>query len=125
MTRTSEPTHPLVSLIAAIAILPSVGCEVLDLADFPCPTGGTTLTYQNFGQGFFSANCDHCHSAQSGNREGAPDAYAFDSLAQILEHTERIFARSAGPNDSMPIGPDDPPREERDKLAEWLACGAP
>lgn len=107
------------------AILPSTGCEVLEIEDFPCPTSGTKLTYQNFGQGFFITHCNRCHSAESGDREGAPDGYSFDSLAQIQKHKTRIFARSAGPNASMPIGPDDPPREERDKLAEWLACGAP
>ena len=49
----------------------------------------------------------------------------FSTRAQIFEHKERIFERSAGNNDSMPPGPDDPPIEERDKLAEWLVCGAP
>lgn len=111
-------------LLIALA-LPAAGCEVLEIEDFPCPPAGTKLTYQNFGQGFFSANCDRCHSAEVGDREGAPEGYSFDSLAQIRKHKARIFARSAGPNDSMPIGPDDPPREERDKLAEWLSCGAP
>jgi len=49
----------------------------------------------------------------------------FDTVAEIREHRESIFAQAAGPNDAMPIGPDDPPRAERDKLATWLACGAP
>jgi hypothetical protein len=43
----------------------------------------------------------------------------------VVRHRERIYIRAAGSNDSMPPGPDDPPRAERDKLAEWLACGAP
>jgi hypothetical protein len=110
--------------IAALA-LPSAGCQVLEIEDFPCPPDGTELTYQNFGQGFFIANCNRCHSAEVGDRQGAPEGYAFESLDQVRKHKARIFARAAGPNDSMPIGPDDPPREERDKLAEWLACGAP
>ena len=38
---------------------------------------------------------------------------------------ERIFLRSAADNTTMPPGPDDPPIEERAKLAEWIACGAP
>jgi hypothetical protein len=38
---------------------------------------------------------------------------------------DRIFARAAGDNTSMPPGPDDPPEAERAMLAEWLACGAP
>lgn len=113
------------ALALAALLAASAGCEVAEIADYPCPTGGTQLTFQNFGKGFFNAYCNSCHSAESGDREGAPDGYSFDTPEQVRKHKERIFARSAGPNDSMPIGPDDPPREQRDKLAEWLACGAP
>jgi len=112
------------TLAAALALAAS-GCTVLELADEPCPSGGTTLTYSNFGQAFFAANCDGCHAQETGDRRGAPESYAFDTVDEIRRHEERIFARAAGPNDSMPPGPDDPPREDRDKLAEWLACGAP
>lgn len=112
-------------LVLLLAIAPSAGCEVLEIDDFPCPPGGTKLTYAGFGGTFFAANCNRCHSAPSGEREGAPEGYVFDTVEQVRQHKDRIFARSAGPNASMPIGPDDPPREQRDKLAEWLACGAP
>jgi hypothetical protein len=46
-------------------------------------------------------------------------------VPQVQRHRTRIFARSAADNDSMPPGPDDPPEAEREKLADWLACGAP
>ena len=58
-------------------------------------------------------------------RHGAPESFRFDSLAQVRAHAARIFVRAAGPNTTMPTGPDDPPADERDRLAEWLACGAP
>jgi uncharacterized membrane protein len=111
-------------LAAALALVAS-GCSVLELADEPCPNGGTKLTYDNFGKPFFTANCNWCHSQETGDRRGAPENYVFDTVEEIRKHADRIFARAAGPNDSMPPGPDDPPREDRDKLAEWLACGAP
>jgi uncharacterized membrane protein len=107
------------------AVMALAGCNLEEIGDVACPTGGTKLTYENFGRAFFAGNCDSCHSAQTGDRQGAPAEFAFDTVAQVRQHKDRIFARSAGPNDSMPIGPNDPPREERDKLAEWLACGAP
>ena len=46
-------------------------------------------------------------------------------LDSVRHFADRIFDRSAGDSISMPPGPEDPSQEERDKLAEWLACGAP
>ena len=71
---------------------------------------------------FFADHCDRCHS---GAKHGAPEAFRFDTLDDVRRHADRIFIRAAGPNTSMPGGPDDPPAEERDQLAEWLSCGAP
>jgi mono/diheme cytochrome c family protein len=114
---------PLLPLVAAL--LGSPGCDFTSIDEYDCPPGGTDLTYENFGKAFFAAHCDSCHSAEIGEREGAPENYSFGGIESIRAHKERIFARSAAGNDSMPPGPDDPPREERDRLAEWLACGAP
>ena len=110
--------------IAAIAAL-TPGCGIESLDPSACQRDGTALTYETFGAGFFASYCDTCHSAEVGKRNGAPEDYVFDSRASIAAHKERIFERSAGNNDSMPPGPDDPPLAERKKLAEWLNCGAP
>ena len=111
------------TLAFAALVLASCGYQTIDEAT--CPPGGTKLTYASFGQPFFASNCNYCHSAETSLRQGAPENYVFSTRAAIAEHKDRIFARSAGSNDSMPPGPDDPPVEERDKLAEWLVCGAP
>ncbi len=87
-----------------------------------CPPEGTALTYDNFGAEFFAANCNSCHST---GKSGAPRAYRFDTRDEVVTHADRIFIRAAGPNVTMPPGPEDPPFDERDQLAEWLACGAP
>jgi mono/diheme cytochrome c family protein len=109
---------------ALIALaLASCGYQTIDEAT--CPPGGTKLTYEGFGRPFFLGKCNRCHSAETKDRQGAPENYVFNTRAEILEHKDRIFAESAGPNNSMPPGPDDPSIEERDKLAEWLVCGAP
>jgi hypothetical protein len=110
---------------AAAASALFVGCSFETIDEHPCPPGGTTLTYENFGQAFFAANCNSCHSADNGARYGAPDTYAFQTIDQIREHKDRIFVRAADANDSMPPGPDDPPLDQREKLGDWLACGAP
>ena len=93
--------------------------------DYPCPKEGTKLTYAQFGQGFLAQNCQTCHGQSSDERKGAPSGYDFGTVESVRSHKDRIFARAAADNVSMPPGPDDPPAAERAKLAEWLACGAP
>ena len=89
-----------------------------------CPSDGSVLTYETFGEDFMTGWCQSCHGSSSGDRRGAPGEYIFDTVEQIRRHKERIYVRSAGSNTSMPPGPDDPSLDEREKLAEWLACGA-
>jgi hypothetical protein len=110
---------------AAVFAILVAGClpdDPMELADLPCPTTGTTLTYASFGHGFMADHCNTCHAT---SRAGAPSSVKFGTHAEVQRHAARIFVRAAGPNVSMPPGPDDPPEIERDRLAEWLACGAP
>lgn len=104
---------PLLALVVAC----SPGTE---LSEYPCPPEGTAHTYENFGQSFFQKYCVECH--------GGPNAYssrAFVTVEAIRDQRERVFINAAADNTYMPPGPDDPTEEERDALAEWLACGAP
>lgn len=99
--------------------------EVDKLEDAECPQEGTVLTYESFGEAFMSEYCQDCHASDADNRQGAPREMVFDTRDDVLEHRERIYERAALGNTSMPPGPDDPGAEEREMLAEWLACGAP
>ncbi len=112
------------SLLAISVALAACGPEE-DFKNAKCPPGGTTLTYESFGQGFLARRCQTCHGRDVEERHGAPDKYAFDSPEEVKKWIDRIYDRSAGDNTSMPPGPDDPPLSERDDLAEWLSCGAP
>lgn len=110
---------------AALLGLSLLACSpgaTLDEAE--CPPGGTTVTYAGFVAPFLDQNCQRCHAAAATDRHGAPDAYTFDTEAEVRAHAERIYARAADENDSMPPGPDDPPLEDRLALGEWLACYA-
>jgi uncharacterized membrane protein len=111
--------------LSVLAVLLAACIEWTELGDVSCPPEGTTHTWQNFGQGFFVSYCNECHSVHVDDRKGAPIAYVFDTRDQVFALRDRIFIRSAGDNTTMPPGPDDPPKEHRDMLAEWLACGAP
>ena len=106
-----------------IALLAACDTAPLALADYPCPPGGTDATYANFAASFLDAHCNSCHSAPEGHRHGAPITFRFDTLDDNHHHADRIFIRSALTNTSMPPGPTDPTPADRDRLADWLACG--
>lgn len=118
-----------ITCIGLCVFLSFVGCGNFglwtDLEEVSCPPEGTKLTYENFGKQFLADWCDSCHSVDSKSRRGAPLAYIFDTYEATHALRKRIFLRSAANNTTMPPGPDDPPKEQRDKLAEWIACGAP
>jgi len=114
-----------VSLFAVVALV-AFGCSSTfeSFEERLCPSEGSELTYESFGKGFMNSWCQSCHGSTAADRFGAPGEFIFDTVEQIRQHKERIYVRSAGSNKSMPPGPVDPSIEEREKLAEWLACGA-
>jgi uncharacterized membrane protein len=112
--------------VGAALALSAAACDpTTDIHEYPCPPEGTSLTYESFGKGFLDAYCQSCHGAAGTSRRGAPSGYDFHDRDAVKHWRERIFARAAAENTTMPPGPDDPPEHERRKLAEWLACGAP
>ena len=111
------------ALIFLLLVL--TACKETTIDDRPCPPEGTKLTYANFGRDFMNTNCQRCHGQPTSDRQGAPGDYDFGSVDDVRHYKARIFARAAADNTTMPPGPDDPPEAEREKLAEWLACGAP
>jgi uncharacterized membrane protein len=95
-----------------------------------CPPA-STLTYENFADGFMESYCRRCHSESvtGADREGAPSDHNFDDLVAIRGMADHIDEMAgSGPdstNEQMPPDGDAPTLEEREQLAEWLACGAP
>lgn len=115
-----------VALLVAPCLRALAACGLgEELGDRACPSEGTTLDYVTFGRPFLDAHCQGCHGGTGAARRGAPGGFSFATREEVRTHAARIFARAAGANTTMPPGPDDPPAEEREKLAEWLACGAP
>lgn len=95
-----------------------------------CPPT-STLTYASFGQPFMAQYCTRCHSSTLTRdaRMGAPAFHDFDTqlgIQQVADHIDE--AAGAGPaatNEGMPPSNPKPTLEERQQLAEWIACGAP
>ena len=79
------------------------------------------LTWENFGQGFLTENCQTCHASAAPDRNGAPSAVTFDDKDESLALADQILARASGDDADMPPegGVAD---EERLKLEIWLSC---
>ena len=104
---------------AALALTLALGCSKGSGAT--CPTN-STLTYDNFGRGFFLRYCDSCHGTGGRTRP------SMASLSDIRAHSSEIDQEAAagpdGVNTAMPEGSPLPTEDERRRLGEWLACGA-
>jgi hypothetical protein len=87
----------------------------------PICADAPVVTWDSWGQGFLSANCQSCHSSTTLDRHGAPDDIIFDDRDTALAVSDRILARSAGDNPTMPpsggVSEDD-----RYRLEVWLTC---
>ena len=81
-----------------------------------CASDPAALTWEDFGQTFMAEYCVRCHGS-------------YGSLTAVRNDALRIdHAAGAGPDHVNTIMPQSSPRpslEERQALAEWLACGAP
>lgn len=101
------------------------GGDWASLAERPCPDD-SFLTFENFGAMHLLNYCTGCHASglPAGERQMAPIEINFDDLDDVRAHADRIWARAADANATMPPA-GSAPDEERAWLGEWLACGAP
>lgn len=93
-------------------------------------TDCSALTYQSFGAAFFARYCLGCHNEQiSGDidRTDAPNGINFNRLDGIRAFKNRIRLRAGVQGDMPPrlLPVPRPSVEDRQKLIEWIDCGAP
>lgn len=123
IVRTTPRRSPLLLVLALGMGVGAVACgsDLGDSTGSTCPAE-STLTYDNFGKNFMQTHCLACHA------DGGSESPALSTLAEIQAHLGDVDrAAAAGPNavnTFMPEG-SSVPEEERRKLGEWLACGAP
>jgi uncharacterized membrane protein len=121
---------PLLGAFAGAALLTLVGCGEGESTGAACPTDNT-LTYQNFGQAFMGTYCLRCHNeALTGSaRNDAPNDVNFNTVEQVRAESTDIDKLSGASdsvtNTEMPPDGEMPSVEDRKKLSQWLACGAP
>lgn len=110
---------------ASTGDVPTTGGVYETFDERPCPPD-SPLTVINFGAPFMLTHCTGCHhsSLDKDERAGAPLGVDFDDLAYVRDQAAQIWARAADQNMTMPpLG--GPAQDERTRLGEWLACGAP
>jgi hypothetical protein len=76
-----------------------------------------TVTWQGWGDGFFRGYCNSCHNE---GRLGAPEGVSFQTLDDVLAHTDRIRARTLVSQDMPPAGGVSP--EDLERLDALLQC---
>ena len=96
--------------------------DTTDTADTADPCAGVPLvTYNSFGKGFMTENCQGCHASTTSDRYGAPESSTFDTVEEVWAQADRILIRAAGDDASMPpaggVSEDD-----RTRLGWWLEC---
>ncbi|NCG18964.1 MAG: hypothetical protein GWP91_08130 [Rhodobacterales bacterium] len=99
-------------------------------ADEPVPDESTCevepVTWDNFARGFIQTQCLPCHTATlSGvDRRGAPPTVNYDTYTEVVAQLGRITARATGSTPTMPPA-GGIPDEDRQRLLDWVLCGAP
>jgi hypothetical protein len=101
------------------------GCGPDDETDVdPLCVDAPVLTWDNFGRGFLTQNCQSCHASTSLDRQDAPVDITFDTEADVAVHQFLILLAATG---DAPIMPPEGGVDalDREKLEIWLTCFPP
>jgi hypothetical protein len=86
-------------------------------ADAATNVSCSTLSYETFGKDFMRQYCVSCHGSS------AVKGVSLDTLANVQQHAAKVKSEVAGT--SMPVpGAAQPSAAERQKLSQWIDCGA-
>jgi uncharacterized membrane protein len=79
------------------------------------------LTYANFGKALIESKCVGCHAGTA-----PAGGIRLDTVAEVRNHSSHIIEHAVELNPpAMPYMQAPLPLADRDKLEQWLVCGAP
>ncbi|MCP4447420.1 MAG: cytochrome c [Myxococcales bacterium] len=104
-------------LLLSLALTTSA-CGADDDGDEEVDCSTSQLTYENFGEQFFSNYCTACHAPGAETRR-SPD---LDTLDAVQAQSTQVNRR-AGNGTNMPPTDPKPSAAERADLDEWITCG--
>jgi uncharacterized membrane protein len=85
----------------------------------PCESA-PVVTWENFGAGFVTENCQVCHASTSTSRNGAPIDVVFDTEQDTLDFAERFMSRVVDSESMPPQG--GVTANDRYFVSVWLGC---
>jgi len=116
-------------LLLCSGVLFLVACPPQAEEEEECPPE-SILTWDNTGGPFLLSYCTECHSEHlSGQeaRKGAPAGIDFNTRDRALALSDgiRATALESGPRQIVMPPELRIPQDEKDRMGQWLACGAP
>jgi uncharacterized membrane protein len=106
-----------------VALFPLfVGCATDSTDSAESCADAPLLTYDNFGRGFLTQNCQPCHAADAADRYDADPTVTFDTYDDVIANWDAIARVATGDTPVMPPS-GGVPDEEREMLSIWLTCG--
>jgi uncharacterized membrane protein len=111
---------------ASAIVLLSIACdgdagEATDGLPETC-NGAPVTTWDNFGAGFVTENCQACHASTAADRQGAPEGVVFDTEEDVWRAAPAILTMATGEEPLMPPR-GGVPEDDRYRLEVWLTCG--
>lgn len=106
----------------AIAVAALGGCAGEPADDSGFCSDVPIVTYETFGKGFMTQNCQTCHASTQTDREGATEGVYFDTVDDVWAHKSSVLSRAASDEPDMPpLG--GTTEDDRYLLKVWLTCG--
>ena len=106
----------------AVLFLLLVGCSAEPSDTAEACADAPELTYENWGEGFLTENCQSCHASTTDNRYSAPESVIFDTVEDAWSWRERILARAID-KDPSPMPPAGGVLEDDlQRLVWWFEC---
>ncbi len=86
-----------------------------------------TVTYESFGRGFLTANCQGCHASTAADRYDAPEDVTFDTVEEVWAQAELVLIVASTYSG---LDPTMPPQggvteDDQTRLQWWLRCAEP